>query len=468
MGTKGCGVLSPRVPLIAVLIVFAGVFAGAQTPSTDLDPAGATRIFIDSVTSLGYSKSDKPYPLGNIDRLGFAQPINDLTLSLRSASGIEVSIMTRLVAEYTLEGAFNVPEPQSGNPVAVENNIVYKGILSLPFFGGNVTLGRQAISLGPARWSNLQISPQVPYLDSVYFRLPLGRLEITQVIVTLENRQGVDDVTIPTVPGYNFKITDIILSSRRFVWAADTFDVAVGAQSLFSRPYNAYQLGDLLPIFSVHNGDVGVNNITFLADLNVRAIPDHRQYLILGLDDVNANLFGIDDYGIPTIWAIVGGVAGLFRGPSFDLEYTLETTATHYLWGSFENFNPLSRSIDRLYTDGGNILLPLSSPYGPARISLRWETTAKIPNLFDAGLSGLLLWGDPTKDLTKTSYEAQGVNYQYMLTRFEVSLSKSFGSAWKLKIGGGGDFLPDAFYPRFSLSGTWIAHNEYPVTPLSK
>jgi hypothetical protein len=371
--------------------------------------------------------------------------------------------MTRLVAEYTLEGAFNIPEPQSGNPVAVENNIIYKGILTLPFFGGNVTLGRQPISLGPARWSNLQISPQVPYLDSVYFRLPLGRLEITQVIATLENRQGVNDVTIPVQDGYNFKITDILLSSRRFVWAADTFDVAVGAQSLFSRPYNAYQLGDVLPIFSVHNGDVGVNNITLLADLNVRSIPDHRQYLILGLDDINANLFGGDDYGIPTIWAIVGGVSGTFRLPIFDLDYTMETTATHYLWGSVEDTNALSRSIDRLYTDGGNILLPLSSPYGPARISLRWETTAKIPDLMDASLSGLLLWGDPTKDLAATSYAAQPVNYQYMLTRIELGLARNFGAGLSLKIGGGGDILPDAFYPRFSLSGKWDVHNEYPV-----
>ena len=43
---------------------------------------------------------------------------------------------------------------------------------------------------------------------------------------------------------------------------------------------------------------------------------------------------------------------------------------THYLWGNFAlapgtNVDSTARAIDRFYLDGGNALLPLTSPYGP-------------------------------------------------------------------------------------------------------
>ncbi len=418
----------------------------------------AASIFFESNVSAQYVYSDQPNPLGAIDSIRNIEPFAEMATGIENGAGLGVLLDVRLIAEFRNAGESNIPFGYAGNPLAAENNMVAAGLLYAPLLDGTVRIGRQKVDFGPSRLSGLQIDTHVPYLDGIYYSLPIGKLEISQVIATLENRRAIGDLDaawFPAGEGYDFGISDILLSSRHFSWTEDHFKVGIGAQTLFSRPYNVFQFGDILPIFSVHNADVGANNFTLLFDFELAAIPDHRQYLVLGLDEVNANLFGINDSGIPTIWAIQAGVSGVFHVGPASLDYDAEVVATQYLWGSFQDDVALSRAIYRLRADGGNVLFPLSSPFGPARLSYELATTTHVPGLLDIGFSGLLLYGDPSINLTTTNYVAQSVSYEFMLLRLGLTLSRDIGAGIRLTVGGGGDILPDGFSPRLMASGAW-------------
>jgi hypothetical protein len=441
--------------LVSILSVLG---LGLHTAAQEVDTNDYS-IFFSSNVSAHYVYSDEPHPLGVIDQIRFTYPFADFTTGIEASNGLGVSVTGRMLAEYRLDSDFNIPFAQPGNPVAAENNIMLAGILYAPLWGGSISIGRQKVEFGKSRLSGLQIDTHVPFLDSVVYTLPIGKLEITQVIATLENHAGIGDINLPDFPndGYYFGISDIIVSSRRFSWKEERFTVGIGAQALFSRPYNAFQLGDFLPVFSVHNANVGSNNFSLLFDFELDAIPGHTQYLTLGLDDVNAGAVGVNDSGIPTIWAIQGGLAGTFHFGSLALDYRSEAVAAHYLWGSFHN-DPdmvLSRAIYRLKTDGGVLLFPLTSPFGPGRLSFEAETTLRIPGWLDVGLAALLLYGDPAINLTSTEYEEQDVNYEFMLLRLGVSLARDVGAGLALSASAGGDLLPGGFYPRFGVTGSW-------------
>ncbi|HUW69849.1 MAG TPA: hypothetical protein VMX33_06415 [bacterium] len=437
--------------VVAMLLLSCVLVPAQESTATDAS------IFFESDITAQYVYSDQPNPLGTIDSIRSIEPFAEMTTGIENGSGLGVLLTVRLISEFRNPGESNIPFGYSGNPLAAENNMVAAGVLYAPLLDGLVRLGRQKVDFGPSRLSGLQIDTHVPYLDGVFYSLPIGKLEISQVVATLENRRAIGDLASSffTDLNYDFGISDILLSSRHFSWTEDRFKVGIGAQTLFSRPYNVFQLGDILPIFSVHNADVGANNFTLLFDFELTAIPEHRQYLVLGLDEVNANLFGINDSGIPTIWAIQGGVSGVFHFGSASMDYDAEVVATQYLWGSFQDDVALSRAIYRLRADGGNQLFPLSSPFGPARLSYELVTTTRVPGLLDIGCSGLLLYGDPSINLTETSYVAQSVSYEFMLLRLGLTLSRDLGAGFRLSVGGGGDILPDGFSPRLLVSGAW-------------
>jgi len=418
---------------------------------------GEAQFSLAAETRFRYTLGDVEGPLGDIDALGLSVPVADFSFGAEAASGIGIRVGARLVSEYRYASALNLAVGQAGNPVPVENNMMSEGVLYAPFFGGAIRAGRQKVSFGPSRLSGLMIDASIPFLDSVYFSIPIGKLVISQVVATLENNRAGDgdlEATMFTVDGYNFDITDIIVSTRRFAWVEERYEIGFGAQALFSRAYNAFHLGEVLPIFSVHNGDVGQNNMSFLFDFESRYIPGHRQYLTLGLDDVNANLFGVGDSGTPTIWAVQAGVSGDVQTRAGAWSYDAEVVATHYLWGSFEDELALSRSIYRLKADGDDLVLPLSSPYGPARLSFRLESTLAVGASLDIGLSTLALFGDPDIDLISTNYEIHGVSYEFLLLRAELRATRRFGGL-SLGLGCGGDVEPSGLSPRLSVSGAW-------------
>mgnify|MGYP001439732156 CR=1 FL=1 len=89
-----------------------------------------------------------------------------------------------------------------------------------------------------------------------------------------------------------------------------------------------------------------------------------------------------------------------------------ESGFAHFLWGNYdgtqnrpEDVNPLLRFIYRYVVDGGAVLMPLSSPYGPgavwARASVDWSPPGSG---LDLGVEVLYLSKNSAANLIDTPY----------------------------------------------------------------
>lgn len=435
----------------------------------------ASKIIIDSSFDIQFGLTHQnPLPLAWIDVVRENTAFNKTSLAYKNPSGIgaEVSVWLEYenrpykekMEDPNLFFHTNLPIGHEGNPIIFENNFIQKGILFFPFFEGQIILGRQHLSFGPSRLSNLQLTKHIPYYDGFYFELPLGNWKITQLIATLENRKTKEDLPTVNLFGINQEFTDtlILLSMRRFAWSNSFLELAIGGQNLSTRPNNTFQIGDILPIFSIHNGDVGRNNCALFLDAHYTLNEAFQTYAILGFDDINANVIGVNDGGVPTIWASVLGVKGhLPLNTRMSLDYDLEGSYTHYLWGSFDDDAYLSRAIYRQNRDGGAIALPLTSPYGPARLATEWKLKLNLSQNMKAGFNGLLLFGDTSISMYDLDYEGpvKTIHYDFILARLNLNYEIAFMQGLSAYTNIGMDIENYGIKPRANLGLLWQIKN---------
>ena len=350
-------------------------------------------------------------------------PLGAIKLDYSRDGGFELGISARIEREYFFDPFYPTnlweSDPAGGNPVALENQDIMRGFLMYDFHPLQVTLGRDKIHLGPGPHS-LWPSIDLPFLDMLRLRLPIGALTGDLVISTLENRQNGLDV--PGDPNSGIEAPYVILMAlHRYEWAFRTVRVGIGAMCIYARQSNAFNLGDIFPVFSWHQANIGPNNTVLVADASWTPLPGLSLSGQFGLDDVNLGGVGVGDSGTPTIPAFIfdaGYTLGV--GGSLSLQLGLEVGYTHYLWGNFQlgaasdskGISPLARAIDRYYMDGGNALLPLTSPYGPGATWVELTTRLHGIQWLDASISARYfsrmtdpLYGEPV-NLVDTEYAA--------------------------------------------------------------
>ena len=155
-------------------------------------------------------------------------------------------------------------DPGAGNPLALENQDIMRGFLWVDFHPLQVTLGRDKVDVGPGAHS-LFPSMDLPYLDMLRLRLPVGRLTGDLMVSTLENRKRGYDVTPDVVAGDPpFDTTLILMAMHRYEYAWDSVRVGIGALAVYARNGNAYNLGDIFPVFSWHQANIGTNHLSVL------------------------------------------------------------------------------------------------------------------------------------------------------------------------------------------------------------
>jgi hypothetical protein len=444
-----------RYRRILILIALIAAASGYQASAQDASAPGYS-VEVDSVVNFRYLSGGIPQTLGPRDQVKFSVPLWDFTLGLEMDNGLEARITNSTRNEYHLPNVWSLEAGNASNPIPIENNSITLAYISFPFSVGTISLGRQPVVQGPeATIGSLMISPDIPYLDAAVIDIPLGRWSMRQVIATLENRITAQDVSATELKifvemdaidtdrsglNYDYGLTTILLSSRRFAWQGDALEFGIGAQAILTRDNNAFQLGDVLPIFSIHNGDVGRNNLCLNFDLSLNLIDGHTQYFMAGADDINFNTAGVGDNDIPTIWGLMVGGSGAFDLGAIPLSYALEFAATHYLWGSYDEEYYLSRGIYRLWADGRHLAYALSSPYGPGRISTDLHLGTELPWGSELGFEALLLFGDPDVNLFDTPYTVQASSPEFMLFRSLLEIDQPLVAGFSL----GGQLILDA------------------------
>lgn len=440
-----------RFLVLAALLAALPAVSGAQS-----------LVSADAVLSPAATIGGLPAALDTVDLLTAQPPFLTTTFAYSSVQGLEASITGTWRAELQLENPHNVPVGPKGNRVAIENNSVTEGYLGYAGESGWVRAGRQDLSLGPSRLSNLHVSQPVPFLDAVAYGLEMGRWSLTHAIATLYNRRGANDIGFAFArDDYDFEISTILLSARRFAWHAPRATLGIGAQAVVSRDYNAFALGDVFPVFSIHNAKPGKNNLFISFDGELALSENVAAYALLGLDDINGATVGIADGPIPTIWALIGGVKAdwparrgrQLAGTAITLD--AELGYTHALWGSFEDSHPLSRSIYRLYADGSNRLMPLSSPYGPARLWTRATAAIPIGKTVVLAPDVLVLAGDPEVDLVSLPYAPVSATLRYLLARLSLGGTWTPTPTLSASLRPEVDFRPGSVDLRLTIGGTW-------------
>jgi hypothetical protein len=325
-------------------------------------------------------------------------PLVSARLDYSRDSGFELGISAKVEREYFLNpfSPTNLWENDAAqsDPVALENQDITRGFLWYDFHPLQVELGRDKIQLGPGKHS-LLVSADVPFLDMLRLRLPIGRLTGDLVISTLENRnRGID---VPGDPNGEIVAPYVILmATHRYEYAFDRVRIGIAAMCIYARDGNAFNLGDIFPVFSWHQANIGPNNTVLTADASWAPLPGLALSLQVGLDDINVSGAGVADTGVPTIPAfILNGDYTFGIADSLSMDLGVEVGYTHYLWGNFQldstndpgNISSLARAIDRYFLDGGNAILPLTSPYGPGATWV--ELTAALHGIrwLDASIS---------------------------------------------------------------------------------
>jgi len=280
-------------------------------------------------------------------------------------------------AEYDKNDLFkpnNLPPSREGNPVAAENGVVREGYFYYLLDSLELALGRKQIHYGAGNFSTLYVSRDIPFVDGFFYNFNLGPLQMQSYFATLENRKAdmdFDDAGSPLPANASFEDNILLATMHRFEYAWEKVRLGVGAQMFVVRAENGFQLGDIFPVFSWHNGYVGENNMSMILDVSYTPLPGLELYFMGGTDDINASdLMGVNDSELPTIPAWILGTVyqPLFTNLVHKIRF--EAGKTHYLWGNFhwdegDDQNAFARAIYRYKMDKGTVAIPMTSPYGP-------------------------------------------------------------------------------------------------------
>lgn len=348
--------------------------------------------------------------LSFLEELRREEPLLRLRTSYGGDGAPRLVTQTVLQREYDVQLPTNIPLPAEGNPAPFENNFFYTGYLFMPGDYLETTFGRQQLHIGPSPFSSLMVADRIPYLDAARLSLTLGRLRMTHIVSTIENRPSDAEraAGLPALLGdqYAYGKNIIFYNVHYFEYAWDRLRLGIGGQMLISRPMNHFQLGDFFPVFSWHNADIVPNNMCMVLDASFAAAPGLEVYAQAGFDDISAETFGVADGELPTIPGYIAGLQYRRQTDGPALDALLEAGYTHYLWGNFHEQFLLSRAIYRQDTDAGSESMPLTSPFGPGVLWSTLRGTVTWDSGLSLGASYLLRVENTKASLYDTPYRA--------------------------------------------------------------
>lgn len=341
-----------------------------------------------------------------------------LTWALSAGSdgktGIHVSAEIKQQADPDVYPDTNLFSGWEGNPVAVENYFITTGYFTHRSGDLLLQLGRTPVHFGAGDFSSMLPSDRLPYLDAFYYTWTMGPLKMSSFFSSLCNQAG-DGEEIPDAavfPDIAFDSTMILAAMHRFEWAFERLRLGITGLHFSSRENNAFHLGDIFPVFSWHNGQVGVHNMSLVFEAGLVPFKGLELFAQAGYDDINSeDISGVGDTDIPTIPAYILGAKYTHAPGNWKATYLLEGGYTHYLWGNFHEFDPnkgnyLSRAIYRYLRDEEIILLPMTSPFGPGTIWLRGDADIQFHPAWSAGVRTETVFKNTRADLVTTRYRA--------------------------------------------------------------
>lgn len=369
-------------------------------------------------------------------------PLLGVYMSFGYPEGLKAEVGMAIRRQWSLERGFSdtnlFPVGVANNPIAIENGFVELGSLSWNAPGLSLSLGRQKVDYSDGLKGALLPSLRIPYLDSFKFHGDIGPLGIDWLLSTIRAVPAVDGVDVKpngvdeltAAPGetyyYGFENgsawagdtdrlgnpTTIMEALHRFTWDFGGVELGASAHVMYARRNNRFGIIDILPVVSWHQAVLAQINMSMLLDARWDISPSLWLAAQAGFDDFNANMVGINDNDASTIGAAVLGGGYSAETPSGTFKLYAEAGLTHFLWGNYDgtqnppkDINPFLRFIYRYVVDGGSVLIPLTSPYGPGALWFESSGEWMAGNTgFGVGYEVLLLSRNTAANLIDTPY----------------------------------------------------------------
>ncbi|MCL2805226.1 MAG: hypothetical protein FWD26_04730 [Treponema sp.] len=284
----------------------------------------------------------------------------------------------------------------------------------------NASISRDTIHWGNPAGSTLYPAGWLPHMDSIRMNVPIGPFSLDYILATIMPKRA-RHKDLELGEGFGFMYFDnenpstILFAAHRFQWNFGRLKVGAGSTMVYARANNQFLITDILPVSIFHNADSSPNNMALILDIEWTIFPGFGLSAMVGFDDIDAKIFGIPDGSTPTIPGVIIQLEYSMASKNVFHYYMLEAGYTHYLWGSFEynDTSPdswkgvhLARAIYRYNPNKYAVLLPLTSPYGPASLWGKFNTKFIFPqwNLkIEAEM--LLLFKNSKVNLIDTPYE---------------------------------------------------------------
>lgn len=310
--------------------------------------------------------------------------------------GLSLALETSFRAQWSGDyaKADNLPGAGSGEPLAIENFFITRGVAYWRHGDNFVAFGRDKPGYDGILYGSLLPGRRLPYLDSLRARGRLGKFTVDWMAATIPAIKSWDAVlagnpALDVDPNagtggteyYGWETgahpTTIIEGLTRFSWELGSATIGLSDHAMLARRDNRFYLTDFFPISSRHQTAIAQTNNSMILDLAWEPVPGLKIAAQAGFDDISAQIFGVSDTGSPTIDAYVFGAEYRRSGAGGSYDAALELGYTQYLWGNYEGYeidprdqNPFLRFQYRFLMDSGAALLPLTSPYGPGALWL--------------------------------------------------------------------------------------------------
>jgi hypothetical protein len=365
---------------------------------------------------------------------------------------------------------------KEGNPFAVDNQTMERADLR---YGGRqleLAFGRAPVKWGIPGQTSFYFNDAIPYLDRAGLGFRIGPIYFDWLIATnqpVEARFGPDvtpnEGVVLIEPAFGFEDeenpTTVLIGAKRVQYRTERFSLGLGQVVIYSRRNNYFLLTDILPIMDWHATDIKPNNLALILDGSWAIAPGWLVSGMVGFDDISAELFGVNDSGVPTIPAWTVGLQTIHDIGKATLFSLAEAGYTHYLWGNFDgsktfkngDVNPLARAIYRYKIDKGTVLLPLTSPYGPGSFWVFAKATlSPAGKAWSAGMELELLWKHQGVNLVDTPFQAdESLNgippFGFATVYLPVSLERA---AFMVTASPGLELNTAGLYPALKLEAT--------------
>ncbi|MFN2310719.1 MAG: hypothetical protein ABR590_01530 [Spirochaetia bacterium] len=301
----------------------------------------------------------------------------------------------------------NLPIYENGIPFVGEYAEVMAAYLHYELGDAEIVLGRAPFFVGPSPFSSLHVAQEVPFLDAVRLSLPLGAVRFHWLAATLENRRARGEPERGELPiGYDYGRNIILYNLQRVEFSHKRMRAGLGVQAITARRDNMFLLSDLFAAATGLYSESPASNLSVVGDVSLVLRPGLVGFLQSGFDAIDLEAFGAEQSVAPSIFALLGGVRVRSEGPRAIWDGVLEIGDTHYLWGSFDDAEYLSRAIYRRELVGESEYMALSSPYGPGVTWLRTRVGVESVDGLDFGMELLLRWSNSVAGLTALRDEA--------------------------------------------------------------